>query len=232
MENNFQGFEESKKRFSPLPDQFFSELLPAIDDINELKITIYMLWSAYTQGDYGTAFKIKDFLLDKIFIAGLGLDESKKEELVTQSLEKAVQRGSIIQIHGMKKAGEATFFINSPRGRRAAELLQQDNHEDKSGLKATLDIIQPNISKIYEDNIGPLTPIIADELRDAQQAYPIDWIEEAIQLAVKNNVRRWKYIETILIRWQEEGKDGADRRNDQEDYRRYLKGKYGEIGQH
>jgi DnaD/phage-associated family protein len=95
-----------------------------------------------------------------------------------------------------------------------------------------LDIIKPNIFRLYEENIGPLTPLIADSLRDAQQTYPEEWINEAIQIAVGNNVRRWNYIERILSRWQEEGRDGTDRRNTQEDYKRYLKGEYGEFGRH
>lgn len=232
MDGIFQGFQENKKRFSSLPDQFFSELLPAIDDINELKLTIYMLWSAYTQGDYATAFKVKDFLLDKIFMEGLQAEDQNKEEIIVQSLQKALQRGSIICINE-KNNTDAVYFINSPRGRKAAELLQQGNpQQNKSEVKATLDVIQPNIFQLYADNIGPLTPIIADELRDAQAAYPAEWIEEAIRLAVKNNVRRWKYIESILNRWQEEGRDGADRRNNQKGHRRYIEGEYGEIGQH
>jgi DnaD/phage-associated family protein len=98
--------------------------------------------------------------------------------------------------------------------------------------KSTLDIIQPNMFRLYEENIGPLTPMIAETLRDAIEAYPENWIQEAIQIAVNNNVRRWSYISTILTRWQEEGRDGTDRRYTQEDYRRYLKGEYGDFGQH
>ena len=232
MDGIFHGFQENKKRFSSLPDQFFSELLPAIDDINELKVTIYMLWSAYTQGDYATAFKVKDFLLDKVFMDGLQAEGKEKEKIVINSLEKAARRCSIICINNGNNA-DTVYFINSPRGRKAAELLQQGNTQQiKSEVKATLDVIQPNIFQLYADNIGPLTPIIADELRDAQATYPEEWIEEAIRLAVKNNVRRWKYIESILDRWQEEGKDGADRRDNQKDHRRYIEGEYGEIGQH
>ena len=55
-------------------------------------------------------------------------------------------------------------------------------------------IDRPNIFVLYEQNIGALTPIIADELRDAEQTYPPQWIEEAIKIAVENNVRRWRYV--------------------------------------
>ena len=232
MNGNFEGFQESKKRFSSLPDQFFSELLPAIDDINELKLTIYLLWNAYTQGDFGTAFRLADVLLDQRFLDGLQSEGVEIEACVAQALEQAAARGSLIEAADPEN-GEALYFINSPRGRQAAALLNQSGEVlAQTDVKPTLESIQPNIFQLYEENIGTLTPLIADALRDAQEGCPEEWIAEAIQLAVKNNVRRWKYVESILTRWQEEGKDGANRRDDQEDHRRYIKGEYGEIGQH
>lgn len=222
MNEIFQGFQESKKHFSALPDQFFSELLPAIDDINELKVTLYLLWNAYTQGDFGTAFRLADVLLDQRFLDGLQNEADEIEASLAQAMEKAVARGSLIEAAD-PDSGEALYFINSPRGRQAADLLRRSGeHMAAEQVKPTLDQIQPNIFQLYSDNIGPLTPLIADALRDAQDSYPEEWIAEAIQLAVENNVRRWKYVESILTRWQEEGKHGADRRDDQEDYRRYL----------
>src|SRR5690606_22331294 len=54
------------------------------------------------------------------------------------------------------------------------------------------------ISKLYEREIGALTPLVADSIQDAVKEYPPDWIEEAIQLAVQNNSRRWNYVLAIL----------------------------------
>ncbi len=65
----------------------------------------------------------------------------------------------------------------------------------------------PGIFALYESNIGPLTPMIADALQDAEKTYPPDWIKDAIALAVENNKRNWRYCETILKRWQAGGKD-------------------------
>lgn len=64
-----------------------------------------------------------------------------------------------------------------------------------------------NTFVLYESNIGPLTPMIADALTDAEKTYPSEWIKDAIALAVENNKRNWRYCETILKRWQESGKD-------------------------
>ncbi|MBI2942219.1 MAG: DnaD domain protein [Chloroflexi bacterium] len=70
-----------------------------------------------------------------------------------------------------------------------------------------------NIFERYEQNIGLLTPLIVEAIREAEKLYPAAWIEEAIGEAVKYNRRSWKYVERILERWAVEGKqDEASRR--------------------
>jgi len=60
-------------------------------------------------------------------------------------------------------------------------------------------------SKLYEENIGMLTPAIAESLKDIAEKYPPGWFEEALKEAVKSEHRNLKYIEAILERWQTEG---------------------------
>jgi DnaD/phage-associated family protein len=89
---------------------------------------------------------------------------------------------------------------------------------------------RPNVFVLYEQNIGALTPMIADELRDAEQTYPVQWIEEAISLAVENNVRKWRYVLRILERWRQEGKqDGINRRDSQKALGRQIPDEYKDI---
>lgn len=231
MEAPFPGFEESKKGFTSIPDQFFSELLPAIQDMNELKLVIYMLWSANKQGDYGVAFTLQDLLADQKLIGGLAGQGRDQKDPLEAAIKLALHDNILIRIENPQ--GESFFFINSPRGRIAAHLAEQGKETGAPPAGGvTLDIVQPNVFQLYADNIGPLTPLIADALRDAEDTYPTDWIKEAIEIAVENNVRRWKYVEAILARWQEEGRNGTHPRNDQEDYRRYLKGEFGQFGEH
>ena len=65
---------------------------------------------------------------------------------------------------------------------------------------------RPNIFVLYEQNIGLLSPLIADELRDAADRYPEEWIESAFREAVQHNKRKWSYIRAILRRWEAEGR--------------------------
>jgi DnaD/phage-associated family protein len=131
-------------------------------------------------------------------------------------------------------AAGTVYFLNSPLGRAAFQALQEgkwslavQNHP-----LAQLELERPNIYKLYEENIGPLTPMIADRLRDAETTYPYDWIEEAIVKAVHNNARKWSYIQAILHSWQEEGRDGTHQQDTQKDYRRYINGELGDLIEH
>lgn len=67
------------------------------------------------------------------------------------------------------------------------------------------------ISRAYESEIGLLTPMIADELREAATAYPAQWTLDAIREAAKQNKRAWKYILAILTRWAAQGNQDAMR---------------------
>ena len=84
---------------------------------------------------------------------------------------------------------------------------------------------------LYEQNIGPLTPIIADRLRAAESQYPATWLEEAIAMAVEYNKRSWRYVETIQQRWEANGKDeGPERRHDEaDDPNSFFRSKYAHI---
>ena len=68
---------------------------------------------------------------------------------------------------------------------------------------------KPNIFTLYEQNIGPLTPMIAEILKADAETYPESWLREAMQEAVSRNIRNWKYVQAILKAWQEKGRDST-----------------------
>jgi len=90
---------------------------------------------------------------------------------------------------------------------------------------------RPNLFTLYEQNIGALTPMLAEVLRDAEKEYPAAWIEEAIREAVEHNARSWKYIAAILERWKKEGKGGG-KPPSEEDRKRYVEGEYADFIEH
>jgi DnaD/phage-associated family protein len=124
------------------------------------------------------------------------------------------------------------YFMNTEKGRAAVEGITRGAWRPDPDQEATITLLveRPNIFILYEQNIGPLTPLMADELRDAEQTYPGRWIEEAIELAVTNNARKWRYVQAILERWRQEGKqDGISSRDSQKELRRQVPKEYEDL---
>jgi DNA replication protein len=231
----FAGFPAGKQRLTPVPNLFFSELLPTIDNLAELKITIYTFWALAQQEGKVRYLRLTDYLNDKTFIDGLGDDTQAAADALLDGIERAVARGTLLHVNVEGADGQMDlYFLNSARGRAAIEGITKGEWrpwpDEDQPLSLLID--RPNVFVLYEQNIGALTPIIADELRDAEKTYPLPWIEEAIKIAVENNVRRWRYIVTILERWRLEGKqkpDGINRRDSQQKLRGQVPKEYEDI---
>ena len=214
----FPGF-TSSETFTQLPDSLF-HLLGEFDDLDELKITLYVLWRfehLEARMRYISQGQIAE---DNGFMHGLTADA------LTRSLDKAVQRGTLLRVDN--DAG-GLYLLNSPLGRAIAASLATDPGR-AAGSVTLPPRDRPNIFKLYEENIGPLTPLMADVLRAAENEYAAEWLGEAFEVAVTRNKRNWKYIEAILKRWKEEGKN---ERKDQPDggktSERYTKSQFSDY---
>jgi len=197
---------------SPLPDIFFRRLLKEIASIDELKVTLYALWRIEHMDGAFRALAEADFDPGDM---GLGFED------VRSGLDAATKRGSLLRaVH----EEHALYFLNSSQGQAAAQAFAESGWP-ASGNAASAPLERPNVFRRYEENIGPLTPLIADALIDAEATYTAAWVADAIELAVKHNKRNWKYSEAILKRWKDEGRaekqsgrdDQASREHDVED---------------
>ena len=217
--NKFKGFTDSES-FTQLPDTFFHQLLKQVDDVAELKVTLYLLWRVeHMEGPFRALSKM-DFNIKEL---GLSAED------ITRGLEKAVQRGSLLKI---QQETAVYFLLNSPRGRAAVQAIENGQWNPKTRISAP-PVERPNIFRLYEENIGPLTPLIADALKDAEETYSPQWIADAIEYAVEYNKRSWKYCEAILKRWKDDGRaEKQDSRDSEEDRRKYVEGKYSDYIEH
>lgn len=225
----FAGFPAGKLASTPVPNLFFSELLPLIDDLAELKVTLHLFWLiGKKQGTLRYA-RLEELLADHRLLEGLAMGSAPEDQVLRDALERAVARGTLL--HTRVQRGDATedwYMVNSAHGRevlaklRAGELdLLSEVAED-----VQLQVERPPIFVLYEQNIGLLTPMIAEELRDAERHFPPDWIADAFREAVTANKRSWKYVRAILERWRVHGKAGGAARpellEDAEALRRYY----------
>ncbi len=233
----FKGF-PAKSQFTAVPNAFFSTLLPQISDIAELKVSLHIFQTLYPKRGYPRFTSYHELLANKSLMSSLKEAGGVPEERLRNALEMAAKRGTILHLV-MDRDGksEDIYLLNTDSDRQTMAKIQSGELK-LNGLApkepALIDAEEPpDIFSLYEQNIGLLTPMIAEELRDALKLYPENWIGDAIKEAVLHNKRKWSYISAILERWTTEGRDDGTYRGDSKktDPDKYIKGKYGHIVQ-
>ncbi|MFC1846981.1 DnaD domain-containing protein [Chloroflexota bacterium] len=231
----FHGF-PAKMDFTPVPNLFLNRLMPQIEDMAELKTTLFIIMSIYSKKSHPRFVSLSELLGNGSLINSLKHSDKPAEEALADALELAVRRQTILHLK-VDSGGqtEDIYFLNTPADRQALDKILNGEIKlpgiDAGAVPATTADELPDIFSLYEENIGMLTPMIADELKEAEKLYPDNWIRDAIKKAVNQNKRKWSYISAILERWTAEGKsDGTHRRDsEKEDPDKYIKGKYGHM---
>lgn len=218
----FAGFPPGKSPFIPLPEQFFTAILPEIEDAAELKVTLHLFWLLFRKHGDPRCASDRELLADPVLRRALRRqgDPRPPEERLRAALELALTRGTLLRVR-VRVDGEIVgwYFFNTARSRQAvARLLRGEESpemlldlEGPGGQLAsehmmTVEVERPNIYVLYEQNIGLLPPLLAEELREAAEHYPAEWIEDAFREAIQQNRRKWSYIRAILRRWETDGK--------------------------
>ena len=271
--SSFIGFPSGKNPYVPVPEVFFTQLLPEIEDSAELKVTLHLFWLMAQKQGNPRCTSDRELFSDATLLRSLKRrgDPRPAEERLRQGLEQAVARGTLLRIHlklvseGKDGAERITwYFFNTARSRKVVEELQggemvpvrllndeatqrrneeQQTRDNIQNIRDTgntgnaggtetgyttvvaqgtegrrgaelvqgarnvqVQVERPNIFVLYEQNIGLLSPMIAEELKDAADQYPTEWIEAAFREAVQQNKRKWSYIRAILRHWETEGR--------------------------
>jgi DNA replication protein len=226
----FAGFPAGSMKFTPLPNLFFSALLPQIEDLAELKVTLHIFWILQQKKGFPRYVTRQELRADSTLLAGLKKAGYAGDETIEVALKMAADRGTLLQVTVESNGvAQELYFLNTERGRGVVQKLRDGELDlgqiigssrpfaERPALSAEAPVERPNIFALYEQNIGLLTPIIAEELLEAEKLYPPDWIEEAFRQAAEYNRRNWRYIRRILERWAIEGKsDEKDWRNNKQ----------------
>jgi len=165
-------------------------------------------------------FRVEELLADPALTQMIGGQPALEE-----ALGGLIETGAILKAE-LAWMNEVYYFINSPQGRAAVRAIEAGEWQmpvkDRPPVQLTPE--RPNIFQLYEENIGPITPLMADILKADEADYPSEWIEEAVRIAVARNARHWKFVQAILNRWQTEGRGNEQNRRDNsqspEDYRK------------
>jgi DNA replication protein len=227
----FDGF-PARMQFTRIPNVFFSRLLPRIDDIAELKVTLFVLARLYTKKGHPRFVSLAELADDPALGESLG---KAAPAVLDKALEAAAMRGTFLHL-ALDRDGQRydIYLLNAAAERQAIADIQSGRTE-LPGLKARPitegpAVEVPDIFSLYEENIGLLTPMVAEELKELEILYPPSWFKEAVKEAVSLNKRSLRYIIRILESWAREGKGRGTRKPDSEKGKdKYADQKFGHI---
>jgi len=205
----YKGFPR-KVRYVPVPAPLLESLLEEIDDLAELKCTLRVIAMLHVKKGHPRFVTLGELQADRTLTRSLGQDGDSASQSIEQGMAKAVRRGTIA-VASVEESGarQQLFTLNTEVNRTTLEKIAEGATQ-VSPLPVSEPWVEPedtpNIFALYEQNVGMLSPMIADELREAEELYPAEWISEAIREAVGLNKRSWRYISRILERWEHEGR--------------------------
>ena len=227
----FSGFARGTL-YTPVPNPFFGPLLQQIQDLAELKVTLRGLWLLHRKRGFPRALSLDEFLNDQVLLRGLEVPGGGPGEEIRRGLGLAVARQTfLLQQPNPNVPGKRFYLLNTENDRRALARMVEDGifstegHQmDPDGPSGAPAEDRPNIFSLYEDNVGMISPMLAEELKDAEERYPWPWIWEAFKIAIDQNKRNWRYIAGILRRWAAEGRDHGKpgRHSPKDDRQKYL----------
>lgn len=220
-----------------MPNIFYSEVLPLMENPAEIKVVMQLFFLLSRRRGYPKFVTFNELSNDPVLVKGLQSQSAPLDELLKQSLDSAVQHGILVHVPiSTNNVPDEAYFINNQNDKETMSKILNGTlkiPEVKIREMEALASMEPlDIYNLYEQNIGMLTPILAEELQEAEQRYPPDWIQDAFKEAIRANVRNWRYINGILKRWEREGKKDGRYVGDSKKERdpdKYIRGKYGHM---
>jgi DnaD/phage-associated family protein len=203
----FRGF-PAGARATAVPNALFTELLPLIEDADELRVTLYTVYALARHKGYPRFVTEHELAADAALMGSLDghEDPEASRERLRQALDASVGRGALLRLEA---EAQALYMLNTPSSQRAIAGIRNGTLSLGRALPAAQEppkARRDNVFQLYEANIGPITPLVAEALQEAEELYPYEWLEEALREAALLNKRSWRYASRILERWATEGR--------------------------
>ena len=158
----FVGFPDQKMLAVIVPDLFFVDLLPQIDDLAELKLTVYFFWLLNEQEGPLRFVRGEDMRSDQKLLTSLSVESDLRSPLAAfeDALERAVSRNTLIRmdvetdisserpsLNGQNEQGdddsptsegesrvEDWYFLNTAKGRQSVAAIRQGKLAELQGI--------------------------------------------------------------------------------------------------
>jgi DnaD/phage-associated family protein len=190
-----------------LPAQLFVEVLPEIEDEAELRVTLYALYAVQRRRGQLRAVRGRDLATEAPLVRSL--ERLGGVDTLAVALGRAVERGTLLGCP--LDDGDTLYFVNNEGGRRNLVRVQSGALAVPGAAPLAVPVVRrERPAQVYEQEIGTITPSVAEALAEATERYPEQWIVDALREAAKANARSWRYADAILRRWHEEGREAKD----------------------
>jgi DnaD/phage-associated family protein len=199
-----RGFPPGELRTTPVPDLFFSHLLPEMSDSAEIKVTLHVFWLCHRRRGRLRAVGQDELLADVTLRRSLTAEDDWQAAAL-RGLAAAVQRGTLLAL----QTGERLLYAPNTAGTRTAAARMTAKGNQAAAPPARLPPVTSApgaATTLYERHIGLVTPMIAVELAEAEKAYPQAWLEDAFAEAARRDKRHWRYVQAILRGWESNGR--------------------------
>jgi len=236
----FAGFPDRMSHV-PVPGAVFGTLLREIDDLAELKVLLHVLRLLHEQRRTPRYLRRSELVADVGLLVAAGGPEAQSPERATSAaIDRSIARGTLLAARVTDGSTEDECLLLNTRVNEQIVRELAAGTRSLGGLEPVAAPREPNqaderstIYALYEQNIGLLTPLLAEELREADESYPAAWIEDAFREAVAQNKRSWRYVRRILENWASRGRgtSGTDwrRPGPPQDPRDYLQSRHGHL---
>ena len=229
------GFPD-KSKFTPVPNLLFGQLLEEVIEVRQLKCLLRLIFMLNQKKGFPRFLTLEELISDRVLQVALSEDTYDIKDIPNHSirdhdtyvyklantLRELDLLGLILSVDKSQSISGISvanaFLINNEEGRRSIESIR-GRFDGKQGVKAQVTLgaetnlmpqNRPSIFSLYEENIGIIGHIMAEELKEAEKEYPASWLNEAFKEAVMQNKRNWSYIKAILHNWTEQGKGSGN----------------------
>ena len=219
MTRRFSGFLVQTDPAVGIPRAFFTDVLPQLTELSEVQTTLAVFRLASEAG--GIESPVSDIALraDRPLRSALRVAGSPREpdERIVTGLDLATGRGTLLRFVAERGSErDAWYYVNTPVNQALVAAMARGAVAPpralwREGHPPAVIPERPNVFRLYEQNVGPLTPLIADHLVRALETWPVEWIEDAVAESVAYNKRSWRYIQRILEGWQSQGREPRER---------------------
>jgi DNA replication protein len=215
----FGGFLVATDPAVSIPRAFFTDVLPQLTDLAEVQATLAVFRLAADAGGIEAPVSRDAVVRDRCLRGALRQTGSPREPdaRIATGLDLAVGRGTLLSFVAERgRQRHVWYYVNTPVNQALVMAMARGAVAPPralwgEGQPPAVIPERPNVFRLYEQNIGPLTPLIADHLVRALETWPVEWIEDAVAEAVAYNKRSWRYIQRILEGWQSEGRQPRER---------------------